>query len=127
MGLARKHAREVQRKMAGLSAAEAKAALAAMQASVVNEISQRAKHHVDEEFGPRMAGDMVMIMLMFLRCKRGYGKKRLQDFLYEFNEFADDCHREQLTAGVVKEILWDECKFDVEAEFEKCGEATPTT
>ena len=127
MGLARKHARELQRKMAGLSAADAKAALAAMQTHVVNEISQRAQQHVDEEFGPRMAGDMVMIMLMFLRCKRGYGKKRLQDFLYEFNEFADDCHREQLTAGVVKEILWDECKFDVEAEFEKCGEATPTT
>ena len=119
MGLARKHARELQRKMAGMSAAEAKAALAAMQTHVVNEISQRAQQHVDEEFGPRMAGDMVMIMLMFLRCKRGYGKKRLQDFLYEFNEFADDCHREQLTAGVVKEILMDECGFDVEAEFGK--------
>lgn len=127
MGISRKQARSLQRKMAGLSAAEAKAALAAMQTSVVNEISQRAKHHVDEEFGPRMAGDMVMIMLMFLRCKRGYGKKRLQDFLYEFNEFADDCHREQLTAGVVKEILMDECGFDVEAEFERCSEATPTT
>lgn len=126
MGLARKHARELQRKMAGLSAADAKAALAAMQTHVVNEISQRAQQHVDEEFGPRMAGDMVMIMLMFLRCKRGYGKKRLQDFLYEFNEFADDCHREQLTAGVVKEILMDECGFDVEAEFERCSEATPT-
>ena len=124
MGLARKHARELQRKMAGLSAAEAKAALAAMQTHVVNEISQRAQQHVDEEFGPRMAGDLLMVVLMFLRCKRGYGKKRLQDFLYEFNEFADDCHREQLTAGVVKEILMDECGFDVEAEFAKCGEAT---
>lgn len=127
MSLSRKQARSLQRKMAGMSAAEAKAALAAMQTHVVNEISQRAQQHVDEEFGPRMAGDMVMIMLMFLRCKRGYGKKRLQDFLHDFNEFADDCHREQLTAGVVKEILMDECGFDVEAEFERCSEATPTT
>lgn len=127
MSLSRKQARSLQRKMAGMSAAEAKAALAAMQTHVVNEISQRAQQHVDEEVAPRMAGDLLMVVLMFLRCKRGYGKKRLQDFLYEFNEFADDCHREQLTAGVVKEILMDECGFDVEAEFERCSEATPTT
>lgn len=107
-----------------MSAAEAKAALAAMQTNVVNEISQRAQQHVDEEVAPRMAGDLLMVVLMFLRCKRGFGKKRLQDFLHDFNEFADDCHREQLTAGVVKEILMDECGFDVEAEFAKCGEAT---
>ena len=107
-----------------MSAAEAKAALSAMKADMVNEISRNACQHVDQEFAPRMAGDLLMVVLMFLRCRRGYGGKRLRDFLHDFNEFAADCYKEQLTAGVVKEILMDECGFDVEAEFAKCGEAT---
>lgn len=125
--IARRKSRELQRRMQGMSAAEAKAALSAMKAEMVNEISRNACQHVDHEFAPRLAGDLLMTVLMFLRCKRGYGGKRLRDFLHDFNEFTADCYREKLTAGVVKEILWDECKFDVEAEFEKCGEATPTT
>ncbi len=125
--ITRRKSRELSRKMKGMSAAEAKAALSAMKAEMVNEISRNACQHVDHEFAPRMAGDLLMVVLMFLRCKRGYGGKRLRDFLHDFNEFAADCYKEQLTAGVVKEILMDECGFDVEAEFQKCGEATPTT
>ena len=121
--LARKRARELSRKMKGLSAAEAKAALTAMRTEVVSEISRNACQHVDQEFAPRLAGDLLMVVLMFLRCKRGYGGKRLRDFLHEFNDFAADCYKEQLTSGVVKEILLEECGFDVEEEFKKCGES----
>ena len=120
--LARKRARELSRKMKGLSAAEAKAALTAMRTEVVSEISRNACQHVDQEFAPRLAGDLLMVVLMFLRCKRGYGGKRLRDFLHDFNDFAADCYKEQLTAGVVREILLEECGFDVEAEFKKCSE-----
>ena len=109
--------------MKGLSAAEAKAALTAMRTEVVSEISRNACQHVDQEFAPRLAGDLLMVVLMFLRCKRGYGGKRLRDFLHEFNDFAADCYKEQLTSGVVKEILLEECGFDVEEEFKKCGES----
>ena len=122
--ITRRKSRELQRKMQGMSAVEAKAALSAMKTEMVNEISRNACQHVDQEFAPRMAGDLLMVVLMFLRCKRGYGGKRLRDFLHDFNEFTADCYREKLTAGVVKEILMDECGFDVEAEFAKCGEAT---
>lgn len=122
--LARKRARELSRKTKGMSATEAKAVLEAMKADMVNEISRNACQHVDQEFAPRVAGDLLMVVLMFLRCRRGYGGKRLRDFLHDFNDFAADCYKEQLTAGVVKEILMDECGFDVEAEFAKCGEAT---
>ena len=121
--LARKRARELSRKTKGMSAAEAKAVLAAMKADMVSEISRNACQHVDHEFAPRMAGDLMMVVLMFLRCKRGYGGKRLRDFLHDFNDFAADCYKEQLTAGVVKEILLQECGFDVEEEFKKCGES----
>ena len=122
--ITRRKARELQRKMQGMSAVEAKAALSAMRTEMVNEISRNACQHVDHEFAPRLAGDLLMTVLMFLRCKRGYGGKRLRDFLHDFNEFTADCYREKLTAGIVKEILMDECGFDVEAEFAKCGEAT---
>ncbi len=122
--ITRRKSRELQRKMQGMSAVEAKAALTAMKAEMVNEISRNACQHVDQEFAPRMAGDLLMVVLMFLRCRRGYGGKRLRDFLHDFNEFTADCYREKMTAGVVKEILMDECGFDVEAEFAKCGEAT---
>ncbi len=122
--ITRRKSRELQRKMQGMSAIEAKAALSAMKTEMVNEISRNACQHVDQEFAPRMAGDLLMVVLMFLRCRRGYGGKRLRDFLHDFNEFTADCYREKLTAGVVKEILMDECGFDVEAEFAKCGEAT---
>ena len=122
--ITRRKSRELQRKMQGMSAVEAKAALSAMRAEMVNEISRNACQHVDYEFAPRLAGDLLMTVLMFLRCKRGYGGKRLKDFLHDFNEFTADCYREKLTAGIVKEILMDECGFDVEAEFAKCGEAT---
>lgn len=75
---------------------------------------------IQEEIGPQVAGDLIMSLLMFLRCKRGYGKKRLQDFLHDFNEFADDAMKNGLTAGIVKEILLEECGFDVDKEFEEC-------
>ena len=84
--ITRRKARELQRRMQGMSAIEAKAALTAMKAEMVNEISRNACQHVDHEFAPRLAGDLLMTVLMFLRCKRGYGGKRLRDFLHDFNE-----------------------------------------
>jgi hypothetical protein len=125
--LARKQARELSRRMKGFSTPQAQAAIAAMHESINSQeariraqVTETVTRRIQEEYAPQVAGDLIMSILMFLRCKRGYGKKRLQDFLHEFNEFADDAMKNDLTSGIVKEILLEECGFDVDKEFEKC-------
>lgn len=125
--LARKQARELSRRMRGFSTPQAQATIAAMQESIVSQearikaqVTANVTRRIQEEYGPQVAGDLIMSLLMFLRCKRGYGKKRLRDFLHDFNEFADDAMENGLTAGIVKEILLEECGFDVDKEFAEC-------
>ena len=91
-------------------------------ARIREEIAKDVIRHMEREFAPQMTGDLILTLLMFLRCKRSYGKKRLQDFLHDFNEFADDAMKNGLTADIVKQILLEECDFDVIKEFEKCEE-----
>ena len=125
--LARKQARELSRRMRGFSTPQAQAAIAAMHESLSSQeerikaqVTASVARRMQEEYAPQVAGDLIMSLLMFLRCKRGFGKKRLRDFLHDFNEFADDAMKNGLTAGIVKEILLEECGFDVDKEFAEC-------
>lgn len=127
--IARKQARALSRRLSGFSTPQAQAAIRSMQEQINNrdarireEIAKDVIRHMEREFAPQMTGDLLMTLLMFLRCKRGYGKKRLQEFLHDFNEFADDATKNGLTAGIVKEILMEECGFNVDEEFAKCEE-----
>ena len=127
--MARKQARELKRKLSGFSTPQAQAAIRSMQeqlntreARIREEVARDVVKHMVEDITPQMTGDLILTLLMFLRCKRGYGKKRLQDFLHDFNEFADDAMKNGLTAEIVKQILMEECNFDVIKEFELCEE-----
>ena len=127
--IARKQARALSRRLSGFSTPQAQAAIRSMQEQINNrdarireEVAKDVIRHMEKEFAPQMTGDLLMTLLMFLRVKRGYGKKRLQDFLHGFNEFADDATKNGLTAGIVKEILLEECDFNVDEEFAKCEE-----
>ena len=127
--ITRKQARALSRRLSGFSTPQAQAAIRSMQEQINNrdarireEIAKDVIRHMEREFAPQMTGDLLMTLLIFLRIKRGYGKKRLQDFLHDFNEFADDAIKNGLTADIVKQILLEECDFDVIKEFEKCEE-----
>ena len=63
-------------------------------------------------------GNTLLTMLVFLRIKRGFGYKRLKDFMADFDEFIEDCERECLTHQKAHEVLM-ECGFDVVKEFEE--------
>ena len=127
--MARKQARALSRRLSGFSTPQAQAAIRSMQeqlntreARIREEVARDVVKHMVEDITPQMTGDLILTLLMFLRCKRGYGKKRLQDFLHDFYEFADDAMKNGLTAEIVKQILLEECGFDVIKEFEKCEE-----
>ena len=90
-------------------------------------IEERISNAVKEGFAQGRGfatGEMLVMILTFLHFERGYGKKRLSDFLHDFNEFGDIVQEADTTIEGYKEILKDECGFDVVAEFKKAEEET---
>lgn len=131
MSLARKQARAISRKMQALDTALPVAAIQKMQTRAVAdreamrlEIMEHCKREVEKEIKPRIMGDMMILFLAYLRIKKGYGKKRLHEFLLDFNEFGDDAEREGLTSDIVQDMLQEECGLDVVAMFRECERAS---
>ena len=69
-------------------------------------------------------GEVLLMILTFLHFERGFGKKRLCDFLRDFNEFGDVVQASSETIEGYKEILKERCGFDAVAEFKKAEEET---
>jgi hypothetical protein len=62
----------------------------------------------------------MLLFLAYLRIRKGYGKKRLHDFMLDFNEFGDDAEENGLTSEIVKNMLAEECSTDVVELFREC-------
>ena len=75
---------------------------------------------LEKEAQWRVRNSVMEEMICFMRMKYGYGKKRLHRFMMEYGFFIDDLMHEKPkpTAAEFAELLMDECKFDVNAEFE---------
>ena len=58
-------------------------------------------------------GQLFIEMLGFLHDKRGYGKKRLEDFCNDFREFYDAIKLYRVTPEEIKGVLKEETGFDV--------------
>ena len=79
-------------------------------------ITERVMKHLKEKVIPDTQGQMVLMFLIFMHDRRGYGAKRLHDLVDEFNLYADDLSREKITRAQMREALA-ECGFDVDKEF----------
>ncbi|MBO6178517.1 MAG: hypothetical protein J6M62_11325 [Selenomonadaceae bacterium] len=77
---------------------------------------------VVEEYKPIICLEMVYTTLAFLRCERGYGKKRLQEFLRDFNEFAHLHFQGKTSIEDIKEMLLSECDFNPDEEYIRIAE-----
>jgi hypothetical protein len=76
---------------------------------------------IADDIRPQILGDCMLLFLAYLRIRKGYGKKRLHDFMLDFNEFGDDAEENGLTSEIVKDMLFDECHgFDVVEVFREC-------
>ena len=126
--LARKQRREIQRKFAtaSISSEKADACIEAMKGvqnarqkearAMEPMITERVMKHLKEKVIPDTQGQMVLMFLIFMHDRRGYGAKRLHNLVDEFNLYADDLSREKITRAQMREALA-ECGFDVDKEF----------
>lgn len=131
MSLARKQARALSRKMSGFSTPQAMAAIeeikmaaAADREALRAEITANCYRELEKEIKPRIMGDMMLLVMAFLRVKKGHTGQWLHQFLLDFNEFADDMEREGTNADDVKDLLMDECGLDVLELFRECEKAS---
>jgi hypothetical protein len=127
MGLARKQARALSRRMSGISTPQAMAALreirdnsAASMANMKHEVTDTVMKRIADDIRPQILGDCMLLFLAYLRIRKGYGKKRLHDFMLDFNEFGDDAEENGLTSEIVKNMLAEECSTDVVELFSEC-------
>ena len=130
---ARKMRRQIRRgfNMSGITNEQADAAIKEMARlqnvqreearALAPQISEKVFERVRKEWTPKIQAMMLMMFVAYLCDKRGYGKKRLHDFVIEFNDYADDLVR----AGIRMEEIVEDLKknaphFDVEAAFREC-------
>ena len=129
MSATRKQLRKVRRRLAmqGVSNETAQAAIDAMNthtAKVKNDITDEVLRKVKEKFEPdiraKAMGDLILLMCGYLHIDCGYGKIRLVKFIRGVCEFADAVLEEGGQQDL-RQILFDECKFDLSKEFARCA------
>ena len=66
-------------------------------------------------------GQFMTLILAWFHTERGYGKKRLKKFFWEFDDFVRAVRRHNRLEGMVelREILKDNAKFDIQEEYKK--------
>ena len=84
------------------------------------QIAREAWKKLKEEWTPEVQGELLLYVMAYLHCERGFGRERLRRFLHEFNEFADTMRRDGTHAPQVVDLLKEECGLDVLKEFRIC-------
>ena len=121
MSMARKHRREVQRRLAygefdaedtkkvlGVVAEQAKAEM------MLKEIMPKFEMDIRE----KTITAMLVYQLAMLRCTYGFGYKRLKEFHSRMLHFAADMKENRTSTSMLVEMLRDECGYDFEKETE---------
>lgn len=126
---ARKMRRRAQRGFvaANIDASKADALIKAMdevKKAKVQEVHKIAPKITDEVYEtlkkswtPQVQGMMLVMFCAFMHDERGYGKKRLHDLIQDFNLYADDLVRGEVTQDNITDALKEEIGFDMMAEF----------
>lgn len=84
------------------------------------QIARETLEKLKRKWIPEVQGEIVLYILAFLRCERGYGKDRIKSFVHDFNAFADAMRRDNVHSPQVVELLRDECGIDIVHEFNLC-------
>lgn len=84
------------------------------------QIAREALEKIKRDWIPEVQGEIILYVLAFMRCERGYGAKRIKEFIHEFNAFADAMRRDGVHSPDIVKLLRDECGVDIVHEFELC-------
>lgn len=80
------------------------------------------KAEMEERIKYEAMGDAVLMVLAFEHIDRHHTGRWLRQWLQDFNEFGDDISASGEGMDAIKNILLEECGFDVVKEFAKCEE-----
>ena len=84
------------------------------------QIAREALEKIKRDWIPEVQGELLLYMLAFLRCERGYGKDRIKRFVHEFNAFADAMRRDGVHSPEIVQLLREEINLDIVHEFTMC-------
>jgi hypothetical protein len=88
--------------------------------SMKPQLARETLEKLKKKWIPEVQGEILLYVLAFLRCERGYGKDRIKSFIHDFNAFADAMRRDNVHSPQVVELLRDECGIDIVHEFTLC-------
>lgn len=83
-----------------------------------------AAHKAIEEHVAEVRGQMLVTLLGFLHQKKGFGKKRLEDFSRDYMTYLTDMQIYKIAPIEIKDALKEECGFDTDGYYMKLQEMT---
>lgn len=84
---------------------------------IAPKITDEVYETLKKSWTPQVQGMMLVMFCAFMHDERGYGKKRLHDLIQDFNLYADDLVRGEVTQDNITDALKEEIGFDMMAEF----------
>ena len=114
MSVSRQQRRAMQRKFPGMDKERAERMVLA-----VREAGRASRDVKADEIQAEAWGEMILMVLAYLHIDKGYGGKRLRRFLDELDDFMSSVSKRRGAATELKQILKDECDFDLDAEYRK--------
>lgn len=88
--------------------------------SLKPQIARETLEKLKKKWIPEVQGEILLYVLAFLRCERGYGKDRIKRFVHEFNAFADAMRRDGVHSPEIVHLLREEINLDIVHEFTMC-------
>ena len=68
-------------------------------------------------------GTIIALTLLFLNTERGFGKKRLKKFLWDFDDFLEGVKKfGKGNMAEVRKTLLNDCGIDIQEEFKRLHE-----
>ena len=83
-----------------------------------------AAHKAIEEHVAEVRGQMLVTLLGFLHQKKGFGKKRLEDFSRDYMTYLTDMQIYKIAPIEIKDALKEECGFDTDSYYMALQEMT---
>lgn len=114
MSVSRKQRRAMQRKFPGMDKEKAERMVLA-----VREAGRASRDVKAEEIQAEAWGEMILYVLSYLHIDKGHTGKYLRTFLNELDDFITSVSKCPGASSKLKQILKDECGFDLDEEFQK--------
>lgn len=89
----------------------------------VKEIAAREFALQRENEQAESYGTVIALTMLFLNTERGFGKKRLKKFLWDFDDFIEGVKRfGKGNMAEVRKTLLNDCGIDIQQEFKRLHE-----